>query len=311
MAERIAAGDTPPPPPPPDPPDQRSPAVSRELTDAYQENARPGSHGLETPGLQPSDGFRAGLNQHAADSLSHDSRTLPDQYYSASLPGDSRLADSPSAAARPADSPPAASRSADAPPAQPADTRDSSPASTPDRPGVIPQDQVPDQRPASMASMASPETRPGPDISPQYAIALSEMRTQPAEVSGQRPVADDHAPGGTDGTDGTQQFGRADLDSVKEHLAREGIDHCSANDVMPDRIDRSIANGTPHTEGQQNFMTHELTEKRLMDDGVPYAEAHEAALSTHPPFRNYDPEVIRQFSEMFNSNWYRAWGMEK
>jgi hypothetical protein len=27
---------------------------------------------------------------------------------------------------------------------------------------------------------------------------------------------------------------------------------------------------------------------------------------THPPYQNYDPEVIKQFPEYFNSNWRKV-----
>ena len=41
-----------------------------------------------------------------------------------------------------------------------------------------------------------------------------------------------------------------------------------------------------------------------------YEKAHELALQTHPLMKNYTPEVINKFPEMFNNNWRRAWGME-
>jgi len=71
-----------------------------------------------------------------------------------------------------------------------------------------------------------------------------------------------------------------------------------------------MADGRPLSEGEQNFMQHELTEAGLMDGGMSYGDAHELALQTHPLMKNYTPEVIDQFPEMFNNNWRRAWGME-
>ncbi|MGH3855236.1 MAG: hypothetical protein ACRDR6_17430 [Pseudonocardiaceae bacterium] len=99
-----------------------------------------------------------------------------------------------------------------------------------------------------------------------------------------------------------------DLDTVAQHLER--LDHSPANDAMISRIRQALEEGKPLTEGERNFMMHETTEAQLMDQGMPYEEAHEIALRTHPLFKNYDPEVIDQFPELFNNNWRRAWGME-
>jgi hypothetical protein len=71
---------------------------------------------------------------------------------------------------------------------------------------------------------------------------------------------------------------------VSDHLSR--LDHFGANDVMLERISRALAEGRPLTDGQVNFMRHELTEAELMRQGVPDEDAHEAALQTHPPGRN-------------------------
>jgi hypothetical protein len=79
---------------------------------------------------------------------------------------------------------------------------------------------------------------------------------------------------------------------------------------MLDRIRDAEANGTPLSEADRNFITHELTEGRLMDEGMDYDQAHEIAGSTHPTFANYDPEVIRQYPQMFNQNWRNYWGIK-
>ncbi|MHB8289467.1 MAG: hypothetical protein ACYDEY_09570 [Acidimicrobiales bacterium] len=58
-------------------------------------------------------------------------------------------------------------------------------------------------------------------------------------------------------------------------------------------------------------MTHvlKLTEADLMSRGVSQDLAHEMAGLTHPTFANYDPEVIKQYPEYFNSNWRQYWGL--
>lgn len=52
-------------------------------------------------------------------------------------------------------------------------------------------------------------------------------------------------------------------------------------------------------------MIHELTESDLMSSGVYQDLAHEQAMQTHPTFAKYDPEVIKDYPEYFNQNWFR------
>jgi RHS repeat-associated protein len=94
---------------------------------------------------------------------------------------------------------------------------------------------------------------------------------------------------------------------VTSHLSR--LDHSPANDAMLARIRGAIADGRPLSTADQNFMTHELTEAELMDGGMGWPEAHEIAGRTHPTYGNYDPEVIKQFSELFNQHWRDYWGI--
>jgi hypothetical protein len=107
---------------------------------------------------------------------------------------------------------------------------------------------------------------------------------------------------------GRKAYTAGDVQVVERHLAR--LDHSPANDAMISRIRSALAAGLPLAEGDRHFMTHELTESRLMDEGMSYEDAHERALGTHPLMRNYAPEVIDQFPMLFNNNWRRAWGME-
>jgi hypothetical protein len=60
-----------------------------------------------------------------------------------------------------------------------------------------------------------------------------------------------------------------------------------------------------------NFYMHELTEKKLMDRGMSYPEAHEAALEAHGASRHslYSPEVMKQFPEYFNQADRDFWGL--
>jgi hypothetical protein len=113
-----------------------------------------------------------------------------------------------------------------------------------------------------------------------------------------------HAAGG----DIPGYFTAADLDGVGEHLSH--LDHSPANDAMIGRIRERLAAGEELTEGQRNFMRHELTEKSCMDRGMSYEDAHDVALQTHSPGRNYDPDIIDQYAHLFNNWWRKQWGLE-
>ena len=88
---------------------------------------------------------------------------------------------------------------------------------------------------------------------------------------------------------------------VAQHLSR--LDPSGANDVMLERIGQAVRDGSALSNGQANFMARELTEADLMDQGVGYDDAHEVALTMHPPGQNYDPDVIDQFEEF--GPWWR------
>jgi hypothetical protein len=83
------------------------------------------------------------------------------------------------------------------------------------------------------------------------------------------------------------------------------------NQAMVQRIRDAGADGRTLTTGEQNFMTHELTEIDLRQLGFGEGEAHSIALTTHPLYMNYDPAVIKQFPEAFNSDWFDAWNIEE
>jgi RHS repeat-associated protein len=102
-------------------------------------------------------------------------------------------------------------------------------------------------------------------------------------------------------------FNAEDLSTVNDYLSSQGFLDDPANSAMVDRIQSAIDSGRPLTEGEQNFMTHELNEASLVNDGMSQEAAHEIASGMHPPFSNYDPSVISQFPELFNENWSHYW----
>lgn len=79
---------------------------------------------------------------------------------------------------------------------------------------------------------------------------------------------------------------------------------------MLDRIAEAESSGRSLTQAEQNFLQHEVTEAKLMQGGKSYDEAHAAAMQTHPTYANYDPAVIKQYPEYFDSNWRNYWGIK-
>ncbi|HSY16428.1 MAG TPA: hypothetical protein VK816_10595 [Jatrophihabitantaceae bacterium] len=125
---------------------------------------------------------------------------------------------------------------------------------------------------------------------------LSEAKEEAALTKGRALVGDSYKPD--------------DLIRIADHLRRPGLYHSPENDVMIDNIHQAMVEGCALSEGEENFMRHELTEADLMDGGMSVEDAHALALRTHPLFKNYSPEVIDQLPEYFNNSWRRAWGME-
>ncbi|QTI67930.1 hypothetical protein [Gordonia polyisoprenivorans] len=117
-------------------------------------------------------------------------------------------------------------------------------------------------------------------------------------------------------------FTTADIDAVAQHLSRpelgmgpsmggkvagEMYPTAPYNPATVESIRNTLNNGGTLSEGQQNFLRHELTEKELMDGGMSYDDAHELANMTHPPYMNYPREVLEQFSNYFRKHWLDAW----
>ncbi|WP_405488604.1 hypothetical protein [Nocardia sp. NBC_00511] len=132
---------------------------------------------------------------------------------------------------------------------------------------------------------------------------LTRAETDMRKLGGLRPYKAEETEGAGLGNTSSlpSSFSRSDLQQVEQHLGK--LDHFDANDAMIERIGEAIDQGKPLTESQQNFMNHELTEAKLMDKGMPYEDAHELALETHPPGQNYDPDVIDKYPEF--GPWWR------
>ncbi|WP_371287135.1 hypothetical protein ACDI89_01030 [Mycobacteroides abscessus] len=101
-------------------------------------------------------------------------------------------------------------------------------------------------------------------------------------------------------------FTAADIDVVAAHLG--SMDPFEPNDAMISRIRDAISQGKPLNDTQVNFMRHELTENSLMKQGMAYEAAHAEALTTHPPGKNYDLDLIQE-NPLFGRWWKQMNGL--
>lgn len=102
----------------------------------------------------------------------------------------------------------------------------------------------------------------------------------------------------------------AKVNRIESHLARPEISYAARNDAMLARLRSAAAEGTPLSRADRAFMRHELTENWLMNRGMGIDRAHNMAGWTHRTYGNFDPSVIKQLPQEFNSNWRNFWGIE-
>lgn len=108
----------------------------------------------------------------------------------------------------------------------------------------------------------------------------------------------------------TTDAGRSLLDDaarIELHLSR--LDHSPINGAMLQRIRSAHAEGRALSEADEAFIRHELKEAELMDGGMTWDDAHGIAMTLHPTYGNYDPEVIAMYPEYFGPKWRDYWRM--
>jgi hypothetical protein len=101
------------------------------------------------------------------------------------------------------------------------------------------------------------------------------------------------------------------LARVEQHLAEFG--YWEINEVMLTRIRNALATGTPLTEADAVFYTHELAESQYMSSGMTYEDAHLAAFGKYDvsPFSVYPPEVVEQFKTELSPGYTNFWAAFK
>lgn len=112
----------------------------------------------------------------------------------------------------------------------------------------------------------------------------------------------------------SEAFGglEAEISAVERHLGSLPDDALGSppNQAMLQRLVEANATGRPLTIAEENFLRHELVESELMRAGFSQDTAHLLAGLTHPTYANYDPEVIREFPDLFNNAWRAYWGIK-
>jgi len=103
----------------------------------------------------------------------------------------------------------------------------------------------------------------------------------------------------------TYDVTRDSIDTIKNHL--DQLDYAPENTAMIQRLEQALANGQRITGGDASFYLHELHEAGLMQGGMNYRIAHQAALDYYGVSRYsvYHPEVIQAFPEWFNDDWFK------
>ena len=102
-----------------------------------------------------------------------------------------------------------------------------------------------------------------------------------------------------------------DLDIIKDHLS--GDMQADFNDAMIERIEKVLQEGGELKGPDAEFYRHELEETRLMNQGLDYDTAHNAALSKYgvTEFDLYHPDVIESMPEWFGPAWFEYWGISQ
>jgi hypothetical protein len=96
---------------------------------------------------------------------------------------------------------------------------------------------------------------------------------------------------------------------VEKHLAQFG--DYAPNSAMIRRLRSALSQRQAISGADASFYMHEVAEATMMRRGMTYEAAHSGALNKYgvSPYSVYHPEVIAEFSELFNANWRGFWGL--
>ena len=99
------------------------------------------------------------------------------------------------------------------------------------------------------------------------------------------------------------------VDIITEHLS--GDMQADFNDAMIRRIETVLQEGGELKGPDAEFYFHEIEEAGLMNQGLDYDAAHNAALDKYQvtEFDLYHPDVIKAMPEWFSPAWFEYWNI--
>ncbi len=108
------------------------------------------------------------------------------------------------------------------------------------------------------------------------------------------------------------------LDLIQKHLSRPELDDAlsdPANQAMIGRLKSALGSSSSCkiSGADANFYLHEISEYTLMNEGLSYPVAHQAALDKYAvsTFSLFHPDVIQELSVWFNEKYFHFWGLQK
>lgn len=186
---------------------------------------------------------------------------------------------------------------------------------------------------ASSTPNFGPTPTPGSDIVPPQAansqieghstVTPTPALTGSSDGGGKEPPTKPTAPpSGDDGfgkLSGNQyHVSEKGIRTIESHLSRsEFIDSFTGNTALEEpenatmlaRLWSALAEGQPISGADASFYFHELYENTLMEDGITYPEAHEAAINRYgvSPFSIYHPDAIMANPAAFGPPYFEFW----
>ena len=106
---------------------------------------------------------------------------------------------------------------------------------------------------------------------------------------------------------------RVELNIVQDYSAQPVFENASENTAMLNGLEGASNSGEDLTGADLNLCNHEMTESALQDAGlsIETGEAHEMAglINGVSPYSLYAPEVIQNYPDVFNQNWFDYWDL--
>lgn len=109
----------------------------------------------------------------------------------------------------------------------------------------------------------------------------------------------------------TYQVTQENINAINDHLSK--MDPSYANTEMINRLKAALMNDSSISGADASFYLHEQKEAQLMQSGMGYNQAHQAALDFYEVsnFSVYHPDVIKMQPGYWNNGWFNFWGITR